>query len=76
MLCGIFFGMLAMNLTPERYYEGDKEGEYKMLFVLQGLQLCLLLLVAQLEIIPVLWSTVFVLGVLRILYICLQTIKS
>jgi hypothetical protein len=75
VLGGIFFAMIALNLTPELIYEGDKKRETVMLLVLQGVQLCLLLLIAKLEIIPVLWLTVFILGLLRIAYICYQTIK-
>jgi hypothetical protein len=73
---GIFFAMVAMNLTAALFYDGDKKGENKMLFVLQGMQLGLLVLIAKLEIIPVVWLTVFVLSVLRITYVSYQELRS
>jgi hypothetical protein len=75
VLCGIFFAMIALNLTPELIFGRDKKRETVMLLVLQGLQLCLLILIAKLEIIPLLWSTVFVLGMLRISYVSWRELK-
>jgi hypothetical protein len=73
---GILIAMIALNLTPELFYDGDKKCEHKVLLVLQGGQICLLILIAKLEIIPVLWLTVFILGVLRISFICYQELKG